>query len=359
MTDERDGSFPEFEFLNCGLLRAVERLPSATWDQTPGQDATHVTCATHRRATAELSRVRVAPRMNSAMSHTPFSVIIPAHDEAASITTCLTRLIGDAEPGEIEVVVVCNGCRDNTAQRARSAGAGALADVVVVELAQASKAAALAAGDELATRYPRLYLDADVVLDTDGARHLVRSLDVDATRFAVGRPERIFAGCSWPVRAFYRAWISLPASQGWESGVYGVSQGAADRLTTAAPLIADDLAAARSFNADESLVVDEAVTSVKVPRHTRDLVNVRTRVRLGNAQLASHIHGGGGARQATRSASPGRDLMRLVAAHPTRASDALVYLAINLVAELRARRRLRSGEFEWLRDESSRLGPTP
>lgn len=312
------------------------------------------------RGTAEHAPVRVPIGMNSDSLPTPFSVVVPAHDEATSIANCIARLTANARPGEIEVVVVCNGCTDDSADRARAAGATSPAEVIVVELEQASKAAALAAGDRLATRHPRLYLDADVLLDTDGARHLVRALDVDAVRFAVGRPDRSFAGCTWPVRAFYRAWTSLPASDGWESGVYGVSRRAADRLTLAAPLIADDLAAARSFADDESVVVHDAVTSVRVPQRTRDLLKVRTRVRLGNAQLALQSPSSGPpSAPSTPHESRRRDLIRFVVAHPARITDAFVYLSINLVAELRAQRRLRSGQLGWLRDESSRLGATP
>ena len=63
-------------------------------------------------------------------------------------------------PGELDVVVVCNGCTDQTAELARSCGY----QVRVVELASASKPAALRIGDAAALAFPRLYLDADVIL---------------------------------------------------------------------------------------------------------------------------------------------------------------------------------------------------
>ncbi len=88
------------------------------------------------------------------------SVLIPAHNEAAVIVRCLDALFDGVEPGRLEVVVACNGCTDDTARLARSAGHA----VSVVELPQASKAGALRAGEQMLTVFPRLYLDADIVL---------------------------------------------------------------------------------------------------------------------------------------------------------------------------------------------------
>ena len=54
----------------------------------------------------------------------------------------------------MQVVVVCNGCSDDTADRARALGAE------VLELADAGKHLALNAGDAVARGFPRVYLDA-------------------------------------------------------------------------------------------------------------------------------------------------------------------------------------------------------
>ena len=80
------------------------------------------------------------------------SVVIPAHDEER----VLPRLLASLADPRLEVIVVANGCRDATADIARTAG------VRVVELAEGSKVAALDAGDEAATLFPRAYLDADI-----------------------------------------------------------------------------------------------------------------------------------------------------------------------------------------------------
>ena len=48
----------------------------------------------------------------------PLSVIIPACNEAGYIEACLHSLLA-SEPAQFEVLVVANGCTDDTADRAR------------------------------------------------------------------------------------------------------------------------------------------------------------------------------------------------------------------------------------------------
>ena len=88
------------------------------------------------------------------------SVVIPAHNEEAVIASTLRSVLEGLEQGA-EVLVVCNGCSDDTAAVAGTFGL----PVRVLEIEPASKVAALNAGDEVAAGYPRIYLDADVTLD--------------------------------------------------------------------------------------------------------------------------------------------------------------------------------------------------
>src|SRR5690349_17015586 len=110
--------------------------------------------------------------MKERAGDTPASVVIPAHNEGTVIERCLDALFGGIDPAALDVVVACNGCVDDTAQRARLSGH----PVRVLELGQASKAAALRAGDEAARYFPRLYLDADVVLAGPSALRVIDRL---------------------------------------------------------------------------------------------------------------------------------------------------------------------------------------
>ncbi|MDI5941629.1 glycosyltransferase, partial [Micromonospora sp. DH15] len=91
--------------------------------------------------------------------------MIAAHDEANVIGGCLDALLADADTDagvELDVVVVANGCTDDTARVA-----AARPGVRVVELAEAGKAHALNAGDAVVRGFPRFYLDAAVGVDAD------------------------------------------------------------------------------------------------------------------------------------------------------------------------------------------------
>ena len=100
------------------------------------------------------------------------SVVIPAHNEASVIERCLSALFTGVASEELDAIVVCNGCTDDTAERARRLPYS----VRVLELERAHKPTALRAGDAAAITLPRLYLDADVVLPGESARRVLERL---------------------------------------------------------------------------------------------------------------------------------------------------------------------------------------
>lgn len=284
--------------------------------------------------------------MTVAARHEPLgSVIIPACDEAASIRRCLDALFTDVGPGELDVVVVCNGCTDDTAALARASGH----PVRVVELREASKPAALRAGDAAARALPRIYLDADVQLRGESARAVLGRLRAGAV---AARPPIVYesGGCSAPVRRYYRARAGVPAllDSLWGAGAYGLSAAARARFDTFPDLVADDLWVDRQFRAEEIEIVDCPPVVVTVPRRTRDLLRVLRRTYRGKAETAAlDPHGRG----AGTTASTRRQLGHLAATGPGPAVDAVVYVAFATSARL-ARATTRSAR--WERDESSR-----
>ena len=100
------------------------------------------------------------------------SVVIPAHNESASIARTLAALATGVEPGDLEVVVVANGCSDRTAQIARSANP----PVRVRKIGQASKSEAVRVGNATASVFPRVHLDADIELTGADVLRLVQPL---------------------------------------------------------------------------------------------------------------------------------------------------------------------------------------
>jgi glycosyltransferase involved in cell wall biosynthesis len=289
--------------------------------------------------------VPVPPALNAARPPLG-SVVIPAHNESAGIGRCLDALFADVEARELEVIVACNGCADDTASLARASGH----PVHVIELETASKPAALRAADELATALPRIYLDADVVLQGSAARLVLQRLRAGAV--AARPPIRYDStASSAPVRSYYRARSRVPALLGslWGAGVYGLSEAGRSRFDAFPDVVADDLWVDRQFAPGEIEIVDSAPVVVAVPRRTRDLVRVLRRTYRGKAGAAGFDPHD---RSRETTVSTLRQLRLAVAAGPYEALDAATYAAFAVGVRLALAAPLAGGR--WERDESSR-----
>jgi glycosyltransferase involved in cell wall biosynthesis len=208
--------------------------------------------------------------------------VIPAFNEEARIEHTLRTLLADARPGEFEVVVVANGCSDATAGAARS-----VPGVSVVETPVGSKTHALNLGDHVVTAFPRVYLDADVSLDTRDLRRLVATLTT--TRDLVASPMLLpdLSGVSRWVQAFYRVWRELPYFETQiGGGVYGVSRSGRSRWREFPDITADDAFVRLHFGPEERVVVRECAFTIRPPRDLASLVRIKTRSRRGNLELA-------------------------------------------------------------------------
>lgn len=216
------------------------------------------------------------------------AVIIAAHNEAATIAHTLATLLADAVEGEFDVVVACNGCTDDTASIARS-----VPGVRVIELEEASKPAALRAGDATTSVFPRLYLDADVELGTETARALAGALH-QGSALAAGVPGRIrLQASSRPARWFLDFRSRLPVfHEGFiGAGAYALSRDGHARVAPWPDVIADDQYVLRAFNPQERVTVPGHHTVVQAPPDLRTIVRRGVRVRRGNEQLTAGLAG--------------------------------------------------------------------
>jgi glycosyltransferase involved in cell wall biosynthesis len=272
------------------------------------------------------------------------SVVVPAHNEANVVASTLGRLCG-REDDDLEIVVVCNGCTDATAEIARETAQG---DALVIETPVASKSAALNLGDDSVTTFPRLYLDADVSLDADAARHLADALEPPVLAAAPAR--HLDTGRSpWLVRSYLRYWSELPSVRSSLAGrgAIAVSEEGRRRFGRFPELVADDRFLDSRFSADEVRIVPEVTSIVAAPGTIGDLLARRTRVFLGNRQLAA-------AGASRRTAERRTGWIEVLVRSPVRLLDLPAYLIVTLAAELRSRRRYRRQDFSWDRDESTR-----
>jgi glycosyltransferase involved in cell wall biosynthesis len=276
------------------------------------------------------------------------SVVIPAHNESAVIGRLLRSLPSKIDRGTLQIVVACNGCIDDTAKVARQHGA------TVVEVATASKIAALNAADDVAVAYPRIYLDADVVITGKTIADLVEALS-DSDLLCAAPPSRmLLEDRPWTVRAYFAVWSRVMlAREGYVgSGVYAVSRKGRARFGRFPNVIADDLFVRNVFARTERRVVATEPTIVEAPRTLRALFRRRIRVCRGNAQLFNHPE----FRSLPGNHEPAIAWWRVVLANPTLIPAAIVYAVINTGAHLVAYRHRRStGPVDWARDNTTRL----
>jgi glycosyltransferase involved in cell wall biosynthesis len=276
------------------------------------------------------------------------SIVVPAHNEARVIGRLLRQILSSAGPDELDIVVVANGCTDDTVEVAASFGP----PVRVVSVPAASKRDALAEGNRAASGFPRLYVDADVELGSSDVRALGEALRRPGVLGAGPVVVHALAGRPWPIRWYYDVWTRLPEVQCglFGRGVVGVSEEGYRRIASLPPVLADDLAASLEFSPAERMIVPDAKVTVHPPRTFSDLLRGRARYAMGTTQLEQAQ----GAPVATARTRPA-DLAAIVRREPHLAPRAALFLMVAVLSRAKARRVTRkAGYAVWLRDASSR-----
>lgn len=275
------------------------------------------------------------------------SVVIPAHNEESVIGRCLSRLTSGGCADQLQIIVVCNGCSDNTARVA-----GGFSGVEVVSIDTASKVAALNAGDQCAKYFPIAYVDADInitskdlVLAANGLSHTVH---VVAPRMIID-----LTGSSWIVKSFYHIWMQLPyfsANHMVGSGVFILSEAGRKRFGLFPNLISDDGYVRSLFDNNERKTVNGSSFTVYAPKDIKNLLKIKTRVRLGNmqvVQLYPHLQVGG--------ENTLKSFIRLLLRKPWLVPQGIVYVCVQWLTKRRSAARLNSQKLGWDRDNSSRI----
>jgi Glycosyl transferase family 2 len=276
------------------------------------------------------------------------SVIVPAHNEARVIGRLLSQLLPAAQQGDLDIIVVANGCLDNTVDIASSFQPY----IRVLSIPDASKRAALAAGDQAARAFPRVYLDADVEVRASDLRGLGVALDEPGVLAAA--PHRVLdlAGRPWTVRWYYDVWARLPEVRRglFGRGVVALSAQGHERFAGLPPVLADDLALSLVFTPPERRIVPGAQVVVHTPRTLADLLRRRVRAAEGVAQIER-------APRAPQSSARTRlpDLLMIAVSGPLQSPRVGFFLAVALFARLGSRRAVARDDYSaWRRDESSR-----
>lgn len=275
------------------------------------------------------------------------SVIIPAHNEANVIGRTLEPLVDAVVTGEMEVIVVCNGCTDNTVEIVAG-----FPGVKCLETERPSKSNALNLGDLQASGFPRFYLDADIVLSVEAIRRIAAVLDTGPFLAASSKMQMNFRNASWAVKAFYEIWSELPYCQAGMigTGVYALSRAGRERFFQFPDIIADDRYIRALFTEHERTAVVGAFSMVMAPSTLWDLLKIKTRSRLGGYEFAARFP-----ELLTNEVKNYSQVANRAVVDVKRWPKYTVYLAINLLARFRALRQYRNRKFDlWERDESSR-----
>jgi glycosyltransferase involved in cell wall biosynthesis len=273
-----------------------------------------------------------------------FSVVIPAHNEAAVILRALNAFVSDLHDGEAQIVVVPNGCTDDTTELAKS-----VAGVDTFDIAVASKSAALNAGDRHSHGFPRIYVDADVVLSADTLRALAHALAGPAALVASPTVRFNVDGRPWSVRAFHRVYQKLPYIDNAliGHGVYALSAAGRARFDEFPTVTADDLFVQRLFTTQERIILGAHFVDVQTPKTLRSLLAIRTRTAYGNRQLAALSADTHAASTRTTISA----LVTMIRAEPRIMPAAAVYVGVTAAARWKARRKAAG---VWQRDTSTR-----
>lgn len=222
-------------------------------------------------------------------------MILPASNEAALIGGCLEALCASdwTVSAPVEVIVIANGCRDDTAARARAV-APAFARrgwrLRVIERSEGGKLAALDAGDAAASAAIRVYLDADVTVDPALLQALHAALSRPEPRYASGRVNITAKGAV--SRAYARIWRKVPfmARCVPGCGVFAVNAAGRARWGRFPDIISDDTFVRLNFAPDERIGV-AAGYDWPVAEGFDRLVRVRRRQDAGVAEIEARYPG--------------------------------------------------------------------
>lgn len=274
------------------------------------------------------------------------SILIPAHNEEKVIAKCLLALAKGLGRNNYEIIVICNGCDDSTADVVRSISE----KIICLETNIKSKTNAINMGEEYSHYFPRIYLDADVTLSLDTLDALCAKLNEGY--FAVSPSVKMnLESCSYIVKSYYDIWLSLPYCKAGMigAGVYALSESGRKRFESFPDIIADDEYVRLHFSQKERAKIDNQYSLVYAPKNLSGLIKIKTRSRLGGYELRKKFPDLVNNNDKDYYGVIKQSLPK-VQAWPKFA----IYLFINIFTRIRARMLLTSNELSWERDDTSR-----
>jgi glycosyltransferase involved in cell wall biosynthesis len=211
------------------------------------------------------------------------SIIVTARNQAVDLRRCLNALLDGAASDELEIIVVCNGCDDETLRVAR----GFSPAVRVLEIESSSRAQALNVADRAASAFPRFYIQAGVTCRLTSIRRMAQHL-CEGSALAVAPPIRVrLHQPSGVVRQFYEIAERLPSHlDGLHgSGVFGLSRAGKERFAEFPEVVAIEEFIRASLAADQFVRLESTRSWVTPPSTFTSLLAAEAGLIRGVKQL--------------------------------------------------------------------------
>lgn len=279
-----------------------------------------------------------------------FSIIIPAHNEAGCIQATLRSILNSRIDRTLQIIVVANGCTDDTAARARAVDG----PIKVIESPIGSKTHALNLGDRAARFFPRAYVDADIQLSTNALQNVADAFNDPHCRIAAPTADHAYRGHNPFLAGYYQLWRSLPYVRNaiMGSGFYAIDSTLRARFNEFPAITADDKFIRNLTRPEERRVVENCQALVNMPKTFADLLKVKTRWTYGNLELSlarpdlnvndrDHYKG----------------VLPHLLARPWLWPHIPAFVFVYLYTRNAARKRLATRQVTWERDDSSRALP--
>ena len=275
------------------------------------------------------------------------SIIIPAHNEALVIEKTLSELIRKMPQDLYEIIVICNACVDDTAKIVAQFN-----EVRLLETDKASKTHALNLGDSIAAGDIRIYMDADVSMQSIYIEKMINILKSDGLLAISPNVKMDYTGSSWFVKSYYNIWFQLPyVKEGFMGGgVYALSAKGRTRFEDFPNVISDDGYIRGLFNTNETKRIEDIYSIVKPPKKLAGLLKIKTRSRLGLYELMKKFP-----KMYNNHKKSYRSSIINLFKKPSNWPKILIYLFVNLRCRINAKRIFINNEnFVWETDTSSR-----
>jgi len=278
------------------------------------------------------------------------SVVVPAYNESAVIEHTLSHLLSDRQLVDAEILVICNGCSDDTASLVSSFKCSHI-DILserrliieVVETDIASKTNAINIGIERASGESIILLDADIYVSGATLMSLRQNL-VDSGKDLLSPSVSFdYQYASFWVREYYKVASTSSYNRRYRfSNVIAMSKIGTECLGKLPNVIADDEYLRRQFKKEQASICEQLNFGFACPTNARDLLSILTRIQRGNYQLA----------QLQVKDQMG---MEKVSVSAPSLSSFLIFSGFKMLSKLQAFWQLKTGKtISWEKDNSSR-----